>query len=48
MQVGIGGIPSTIRPPLSLPSPPPPPPPRQEGTNTMAEPPACIAGGFFW
>lgn len=46
MQVGIGGIPSTIQPPL--PSPAHPIPPRQEGTNTMADPPACIEGGFFW
>ena len=47
MQVGTGGIPSTIPPPPpSLPSPPHPP--RQEGTNTMADPPACIEGGFFW
>ena len=45
MQLGIGGIPSTI-PPLSLLSPPAPLPPRQEGTNTMAVPPACIAGVF--
>lgn len=33
----------------STPLPPQPtrsPPPRQEGTNTMAVPPACIAGVF--
>ena len=48
MQLGIGGIPSSIPPP-SLPGPPSPPPrhPRQEGKNTMADPPACIAGVFF-
>ena len=47
MQLGIGGNPSTFPPPLP-PQLTPSPPARQEGTNTMADFPACIAGGFFW